>query len=649
MFATSNVSVREKVVLAAGASLLAVLCACATASAPQPPPAPESAVISELQVENEGAATIVSLLGLVEPVYTAFQQDDPARIVVDLSQTKPGEIAEEVAIYDGTVEEISVTPFEDAGGQERTRVELSLATAASYEVVALEERLEIRVVPETEFEVAIDDPWATAATGVGMESELAVEASEVEMPLSDDGPQATALLDMSAETQGAGVVIALQADGRIDNASQFVLQDPLRLVVDLPALVSKAGNAELTVEGSQVARVRVGQHADKVRVVVDGGEEPSGFEMVQLVPISTGLMVVIGSEEIAMPEAAVSVAATETAPMEPMAEDSEETGTLQVYGVQFDAQESGDRVVILSDAKIDYQLAQPDPDTVVVRIRGATIDPEAAVRIAPEQPGPVSLVTAFAQPEADEPEVRVVISRAAGLEPKVEQQGTMLFLHFPRGSDIAGELPMMEDLGSTVASQGDAAPSKASAKALGQAEAELMVEVPASIDGSGGSVEILKEGGLVNGKQYTGRRISLDFKDVEVDDVLRLIAEVSDLNIIAGDEVSGQVTIRLVDVPWDQALDVILLTKGLGFVRVGSVLRIAPSEQLAAEEEARLHERRAKEKLEDLVVKLQPVNYADVKEMAKMIKRLLTSRGTVKSGIPPIPPEKTIGYNRTVW
>ncbi len=639
MFATSNVSVREKVVLAAGASLLAVLCACATASAPQPPPAPESAVISELQVENEGAATIVSLLGLVEPVYTAFQQDEPARIVVDLAQTKPGEIAEEVAIYDGTVEEISVTPFEDAGGQERTRVELSLATAASYEVVALEERLEIRVIPETEFEVAIDDPWtgaATAATGLGAESELAVEASEIAMPVSDvevsksnDGPPATALLDMSAETEGAGVVIALQADGRIDNASQFVLQDPLRLVVDLPALVSKAGNAELTVEGAQVARVRVGQHADKVRVVVDGGEEPSGFEAVQLVPISTGLMVVIGSEEITMPKAAVSAAATETAAMKPMAEDSGETGTLQVYGVQFDAQESSDRVVILSDAKVDYQLAQPDPDTLVVLIQGATIDPEAAVRIAPEQPGPVSLVTAFAQPEADEPEVRVVISRAAGLEPKVEQQGTMLFLDFPRGSEIAGGLPMMEDLGSTVASQGDAAPSKASAKALGQAEAELMVEVPASIEGSGGSVEILKEGGLVNGKQYTGRRISLDFKDVEIDDVLRLIAEVSDLNIIAGDEVSGQVTIRLVDVPWDQALDVILLTKGLGFIRVGSVLRIAPSEQLAAEEEARLQERRAKEKLEDLVVKLQPVNYADVKEMAKMIKRLLTSRGTV--------------------
>ena len=138
-----------------------------------------------------------------------------------------------------------------------------------------------------------------------------------------------------------------------------------------------------------------------------------------------------------------------------------------------------------------------------------------------------------------------------------------------------------------------------------------------------------EEGGLLDGKESVGRRISLDFKDVDIRDVLRLVADVSDLNIIAGDEVSGTVTIRLVDVPWDQALDVILLTKGLGFVRVGNVLRIAPGETLKSEEEARLQERRAKEKLEDLLVKLQPVNYANVKEVQKLVKRLLTPRGTV--------------------
>src|SRR4030095_8539770 len=143
------------------------------------------------------------------------------------------------------------------------------------------------------------------------------------------------------------------------------------------------------------------------------------------------------------------------------------------------------------------------------------------------------------------------------------------------------------------------------------------------------SIDILNEGGLMDGKEYVGRHISLDFKEVDIADVLRLIAEVSDLNVIAGDEVKGKVTIRLVDEPWDQALDVILLTKGLGFARVGNVLRIAAKDVLAQEEELRLQERRAKEKLEDLVVKLQPVNYAKVTDVSGMVKELLTERGTV--------------------
>jgi type IV pilus assembly protein PilQ len=85
-----------------------------------------------------------------------------------------------------------------------------------------------------------------------------------------------------------------------------------------------------------------------------------------------------------------------------------------------------------------------------------------------------------------------------------------------------------------------------------------------------------------------------------------------------------------VDVPWDQALDVVLLTKGLGFMRIGNILRIAPSIEIQQEEEMRLQERRAKERLEDLVVKLQPVNYADVADVAKMVSQLLTpDRGTI--------------------
>jgi type IV pilus assembly protein PilQ len=291
--------------------------------------------------------------------------------------------------------------------------------------------------------------------------------------------------------------------------------------------------------------------------------------------------------------------------------------------VQFDSSSERDRIVVVSDGTASYSAWEPDATTFVVRITGAGIGSAAQVRIAPENPGVVSLVTAFAQPEMTEPEVRVVIQRAAGVKPSVQQDGAMLVIDFPN----TAKAPPVPVLAAALEPE-VAAPQPKATPALSAASVPAPQAAPAAIE-TGSSIDTLEEGGLLDGKVYSGRRISLDFKDVEVDDVLRLIAEVSELNVIAGDEVNGQVTIRLVDVPWDQALDVILLTKGLGFVRVGSVLRIAPGDVLKAEEEARLQEKRAKEKLEDLIVKLQPVNYATVADVAKLVKKLLSSRGTV--------------------
>lgn len=128
---------------------------------------------------------------------------------------------------------------------------------------------------------------------------------------------------------------------------------------------------------------------------------------------------------------------------------------------------------------------------------------------------------------------------------------------------------------------------------------------------------------------YTGRKLSLEFRDGDIHDVLRIIAEVSNKNIIAGDDVKGKITLRMINVPWDQALDIILQANALGKVTVGNVIRIAPAEKLRKEEEERLAALRAKEKLEDLVIKIVPVNYAKAKELETQIKPLLTERGSV--------------------
>lgn len=131
-------------------------------------------------------------------------------------------------------------------------------------------------------------------------------------------------------------------------------------------------------------------------------------------------------------------------------------------------------------------------------------------------------------------------------------------------------------------------------------------------------------------KKYTGMRISLEFKEADIRDVFRLIAEVSKLNIIVTEDVKGTVTVRMKNVPWDQALDVILHTNKLGMVKVGNVVRISPLDRLRKEEEERLEFIEKTREKEPLITRLIPVNYASAREISSRLKSLLSKRGTIE-------------------
>jgi type IV pilus assembly protein PilQ len=131
--------------------------------------------------------------------------------------------------------------------------------------------------------------------------------------------------------------------------------------------------------------------------------------------------------------------------------------------------------------------------------------------------------------------------------------------------------------------------------------------------------------------QYSGRRISLDFVDADLRNILKLIAEVAELNIVAGDDVRGRITIRPGGVPWDQALEVILQSQSLGMVRIGNVIRIAPLERLRGETEDELSSKRAKEKLGDLKTEMIHLEYAIARDMVPVVKNFLSERGTVSA------------------
>jgi type IV pilus assembly protein PilQ len=129
------------------------------------------------------------------------------------------------------------------------------------------------------------------------------------------------------------------------------------------------------------------------------------------------------------------------------------------------------------------------------------------------------------------------------------------------------------------------------------------------------------------GTVYTGQRISLDFQQADLIDVLRLIAEVSGMNIITSPEVAGRVTTRMVNVPWDQALDMILKTFALGKVQEGSIIRVAPLERLRKERDDELQSKRIVEELEPPVTRTLQLNYARAEELKTNMEKLLTKQG----------------------
>jgi type IV pilus assembly protein PilQ len=136
-------------------------------------------------------------------------------------------------------------------------------------------------------------------------------------------------------------------------------------------------------------------------------------------------------------------------------------------------------------------------------------------------------------------------------------------------------------------------------------------------------------------KEYEGQRLTLNFQDIETRAVLQLLAETSGRNIVVSDTVQGNVTLRLRNVPWDQALDIVMTTKGLDMRQNGNVIIVAPAEEIAARETADLEARNAISELEPMYSEFLQVNYAKAEDLAVLIgaeggsNSMLSERGSI--------------------
>ena len=163
-----------------------------------------------------------------------------------------------------------------------------------------------------------------------------------------------------------------------------------------------------------------------------------------------------------------------------------------------------------------------------------------------------------------------------------------------------------------------------------QSDNEFTIEINPAADATAAESSLFSET-----KEYDGQRLTLNFQDIETRAVLQLLAETSGKNIVVSDTVQGSVTLRLRNVPWDQALDIVMTTKGLDMRQNGNVIMVAPAEEIAARETADLEAQLAISELEPMYSEFLQVNYAKASDLAALItaegggNSMMSDRGSI--------------------
>jgi len=526
-------------------------------------------------VEVDGPRVIVH--GTSRPDYTVFKLADPARLVVDLASADVTQASAPTAVHKDGIAGISVAQF-DEGESRVGRVVVALEGDAKYDVATRENDLVVTIAP-----LAPAQP-ATQPAKARPEPVPAVPADPNLVLTREDSVEvaspARKLRAISVAGDEEQAVVRLEADGPIGSFVLTELRNPGRLALDLPGMKSSARHG--TEGAGPLKGVRVARRADGVRVVLDAEGAAMPRYEVQRGP--SGLRISVGEAKVARggtPTAVVPAAAQhELDGIEAQPELAE------IKAVDLRTDEGKTRVLVVLDHPVKFEVTRPDPATAVLTLHGAAL-PERLERNldATALGGPVTMLSSYRSP-GTQGDVKIVASTRPGTPDSIDAVKGALTWRFGGPQPVA---------------QGQATQSAAKAGAA----AEL------------------------DDRNYTGRRVDFNVKDIDIKNLLGAVAEISKKNIIVADDVKGTVTIKLRNVPWDQALDIILKSKGLGREEVGNIIRVAPIATLRAEQKEAAEAAKNSLALQPLRVRLIPVNYADAKSLVEKLKDTLTDRGTV--------------------
>lgn len=426
--------------------------------------------------------------------------------------------------------------------------------------------------------------------------------------------------------------IVIEGSDQILQYTSFQLTEPLRLIVDITDADLSQFKDKITVNKGSVIDITPSQVDNIARLEialsqsVDTKVYQSGGKL--MIELAKPVEAAKAEQEAAMPapEAPVETApAAEAAP----AAVAGESGTAKVVkAVQATGSKQGAKVVIAADGTMKPNSFMIEGKRLVIDIPGA----KSRVRpsVIPVRKGGLDKVR-VGQHGAPDQKVRVVLDLTKTMDYTVTPEGNTLVI----AMSIATAPKPEERPQERAAAQPEAAAavtekSETGAPATVSQETAAAPAAPAPQERSEPRVQpaFYGETGVAMGaKRYGGRRISLDLQDADLVNVLRLFGELANLNMILSPEVRGKVTVRLVNIPWDQAMEIILKMNGLGFIIEDNIIRIASQGALAKEADEEIRTKEAKKKAEDLITRTIPINYSEAGKIETTIKKSLSNRG----------------------
>jgi type IV pilus assembly protein PilQ len=544
------------------------------------PAARAAAPVKVTSVEEKGGKLFIH--ATAKPEFTAFKLSGPPRVVIDLNE---GDVSAVVQAGDSRGHHSMVSPASNG---------IAGWSAAQFDERGVRVgRIVVALEGDPKYDVAVEG--SDLVLSVGEDKPQAPEADpnlvlsredvqEVKNPAHKLGRISVGEIDGTAR-------VFVKADGEIGKLGIVELKNPARLALDLHGVSGRFAKAPgvLLVKG-----VRVGKTEDGARVVIDG--DGATMPKYLISRVADGLEVAVGERApVVEPKGSPAANQAAEAAVEPEAARMAPAPKLvPVRAVDLRTIENRTEVLVALDQAVRFEVSRPEATTSVLTLHGAALPDRLERNLdASSLGGPVTMLSSYRVPGGSDVKVVATVARGT-LDELTAQKGTLVWR-------FGGPKPVAQ--ATTPAPRAAAMASEARAAA--------------------------SQSNVYDASNYSGRKVDFNVKDIDIKNLLGAIAEISKKNIIVADDVKGTVTIKLRNVPWDQALDIVLKSKGLGREDIGNIIRVAPIETLRAEQKSAAEAYRNRQAAEPLKVRLIPVNYARAEQLTAQLKDALTERGTV--------------------